>query len=151
MNNKTIEGVVGIFVLIGFLSLGFLAFSVGNGANRNNGDTYTLLARFKNSGGLNDKSSVTMAGVPIGRVSNIEIDKSRFSALITMEIQAKYDNIPIDSSASILTSGLLGAKYIGIDPGGDVLSLEDGSEIQFTQSSLVLEKLISTFLFNDQK
>ena len=94
------------------------------------------------------RAPVTIAGVTVGRVVRIDFDKERFQALVTMRIHERYDTIPADSSASILTAGLLGEKYIGIEPGADVEFLADGSVITFTQSAIVLENLVSKYLFN---
>ena len=116
-----------------------------------NEGSYTLIAHFENASGLKVKSVVSMAGVPIGRVTDISFDASTYDARITMRIDADYKTIPSDTSASILTAGLLGEKYIGLTPGGLDEFLQEGNIIELTQSSLVLEKLISQFLFNSSK
>jgi len=109
---------------------------------------YRVLARFTNIGGLKVRSPVTMAGVTIGRVSNIAFDNSTYEAVVTMKIDRSHDTIPEDTFANIFTAGLLGEQYIGLDPGGSTSYLRDGSEITHTQSALILEQIIGQFLFN---
>ncbi len=151
MNNKLAETLVGLFLLAGILSLGFLALRVGNMGAVGGGDSYQVTARFENIGGLAVKAPVTLAGVRIGRVTAIDVDRELFSAVVTLEIESGYDNLPRDTSASILTAGLLGAQYIGLDPGGDFEALRDGDRIDLTQSAVVLENLIGQLLFNQTK
>lgn len=148
MNRKTLELWVGLFVAAGILALAMLAFKVGNLATADVRDAYTLKARFDNIGGLKVKSPVTMAGVRIGRVTDITFDNGRYQAVVTMSIDGRYKKIPSDTSASILTSGLLGEQYVGLEPGGADDYLKDGDSLQLTQSALVLEKMIGQFLFN---
>ena len=119
LGRKSLELWVGLFVAAGILGLAMLAFKVGNLTSADVLDGYKITARFDNVGGLKVKAAVTMAGVRIGRVSAISFDDKRYQALVTMDIDGRYKNIPKDSSASILTSGLLGDQYIGIEPGGD--------------------------------
>jgi phospholipid/cholesterol/gamma-HCH transport system substrate-binding protein len=111
-------------------------------------DGYKLKARFENIGGLKVKSAVTMAGVRVGRVTHIYFDTDRYQAVVVMDIDGRYKSIPKDTSASILTSGLLGEQYVGLDPGGDDAFLKDGDTLQLSQSAIVLEKMISQFLFS---
>jgi len=111
-------------------------------------ETYEVTARFENVGSLKDRAPVAMSGVTIGRVQEVVFDADRLNAKVTFVIDKKYDRIPEDSDASILTAGLLGSQYIGLAPGGSDMYLEDGSEIQFTQSAVVLENLISKYLFS---
>ncbi len=151
MNSKLSETLVGLFLLAGIVSLGFLALRVGNMGAMGGGDTYRVTARFDNIGGLAVKAPVTLAGVRIGRVASIEVDQELFSAVVGMEIESGYDNLPRDTSASILTAGLLGAQYVGLDPGGDFEPLRDGDRIDLTQSAVVLENLIGQLLFNQTK
>ncbi|GJL81719.1 MAG: outer membrane lipid asymmetry maintenance protein MlaD [marine bacterium B5-7] len=151
MNSKVLEFTVGLFILAGIAALGYLALGVGNMGTLSGGETYRVSARFDNIGGLAVKAPVTLAGVKIGRVSRIVVDPELFRAEVTMEIDAAYDNLPLDSGASILTSGLLGAQYIELDPGGDIEFLKDGSRIDITQSAVVLEHLISQFFFSQNK
>ena len=148
LGRKSLELWVGLFVAAGILALAMLAFKVGNLTSADVLDGYKITARFDNVGGLKVKAAVTMAGVRIGRVSAIAFDDKRYQALVTMDIDGRYKNIPKDSSASILTSGLLGDQYIGIEPGGDDTYLKDGDTIIRTQSALVLEKLIGQVLFS---
>lgn len=148
MNRKTLELWVGLFVAAGILALAMLAFKVGNLATADVRDAYTLKARFDNIGGLKVKSPVTMAGVRIGRVTDITFDNGRYQAVVTMSIDGRYQKIPSDTSASILTSGLLGEQYVGLEPGGAEDYLKDGDTVQLTQSALVLEKMIGQFLFS---
>ncbi len=148
MNRKVLEMWVGVFVAAGLLALAMLAFKVGNLATADVKDAYTIKARFDNIGGLKVKSPVTMAGVRIGRVSEISFDNGRYQAVVTMSIDGRYRKIPSDTSASILTSGLLGEQYVGLEPGGADDYLKDGDSVQLTQSALVLEKMVGQFLFN---
>jgi phospholipid/cholesterol/gamma-HCH transport system substrate-binding protein len=148
INRKSLELWVGLFVAAGILALGMLAFKVGNLTSGDVLDGYKITARFDNVGGLKKKAAVTMAGVRIGRVSAIEFDSNKYQALVTMDIDGRYKNIPKDSSASILTSGLLGDQYIGIEPGGDEAYLQSGETVLHTQSALVLEKLVGQVLFS---
>src|SRR5690606_34078626 len=109
---------------------------------------YTVTARFTNVGSLKVRAPVAMAGVTIGRVEGIEVDPERLDAVVTLMIDSRYATIPADSSASILTAGLLGEKYVGIEPGADIEYLGSGDEVLFTQSAVVLENLISKYLFD---
>jgi phospholipid/cholesterol/gamma-HCH transport system substrate-binding protein len=148
VNRKTLELWVGLFVAAGILALAMLAFKVGNLGTVDVKDAYALKARFDNIGGLKVKSPVTMAGVRIGRVSDITFDNGRYQAVVTMSVDGRYKKIPSDTSASILTSGLLGEQYVGLEPGGAEDYLKDGDSLQLTQSALVLEKMIGQFLFS---
>lgn len=148
MQSRMVELWVGVFVAVGLAALAMLAFKVGNLSGTDIGDSYTVEARFDNVGGLNVKAPVTMAGVRIGRVSAINVDKDQYMAVVKMDIGSNYDNLPEDTSASILTSGLLGAQYVGLEPGGATEFLQDGDEITLTQSALVLEQLIGQFIFS---
>ncbi|OGI48965.1 MAG: outer membrane lipid asymmetry maintenance protein MlaD [Candidatus Muproteobacteria bacterium RBG_16_65_34] len=148
MNRKTLELWVGLFVAIGLLALAMLAFKVGNLTTADVLNSYRIKARFENIGGLKVKSAVTMAGVRIGRVSEVSFDSVRYQAVVTMDIDGRYKTIPTDTSATILTAGLLGEQYVGLEPGADEVYMKDGETIRLTQSALVLEKLIGQFLFN---
>ena len=148
LSRKSLEMWVGLFVAAGILALAMLAFKVGNLATADVQSSYRIQARFDNVGGLKKKAAVTMAGVRIGRVADIAFDDKRYQALVTMDIDGRYNNIPKDSSSSILTSGLLGDQYIGIEPGGDEAYLQNGDTILRTQSALVLEKLVGQVIFN---
>ena len=147
MARKGIETLVGLFVLLGLAALVFLALKAANlAAFANNGDSYTLQARFDNIGGLKPRAPVRSAGVVVGRVTAIGLDPQRFQGLVTMEIQRAY-RFPRDSSAKIQTAGLLGDQYIGLEPGGSDDDLEPNDIITQTQSAVVLENLIGQVLF----
>ncbi len=145
---RTIELGTGLFVLLGILSLLFLTTQTSNLETYLNADGFIVTARFDNVGGLAVRAPVTMAGVTIGRVDSIGFDPEGFQAVVNLRIDPQYTDIPEDSDASILTSGLLGGQYVGINPGGSLDALRDGSEIQFTQSAIVLEDLIGRFLLS---
>ncbi|MHB1228920.1 MAG: outer membrane lipid asymmetry maintenance protein MlaD [Halothiobacillus sp.] len=144
---RSIEIVVGAFVLAGIMALLVLTFKWSDfGTSSVSG--YTVTAQFDNIGGLSDRSPIKLSGVTIGRVEHIQIDPKTFEAVVTMVIASQYNNLPKDSFASIYTAGLLGAQYIEISPGGDTQVLKNGDKITMTQSAVVLEKIISKFLFN---
>jgi phospholipid/cholesterol/gamma-HCH transport system substrate-binding protein len=147
MNRSTIDLWVGIFVAIGLGALLFLALKVGNLASFSTADTYQVHAKFGNIGGLKVRAPVKSAGVVVGRVAEIRFDNESFEAVATMTIDAGY-RFPRDSSAKILTSGLLGEQYVGLEAGGNPEMLKDGDRLRLTQSAVVLENLISQFLFN---
>lgn len=144
---RTVELGTGLFVLLGFAALFFLTTQTTGSEAFNAKETYQVTARFQNVGNLKTRAPVSMSGVTIGRVTSIQLDPQILEATVTFVIDARYDQIPEDSDASILTSGLLGSQYIGLQPGGSEESLQDGSEIMFTQSAVVLENLISKYLF----
>lgn len=172
MTTRVTEIWVGIFIAAGLASLLMLAMKVSNLSSFSGNDGYIIEARFEDISGLKVRSAVTMAGVKIGKVSDISFDKNTFEAIVSIVIDKQYNTLPIDSSASIYTAGLLGEKYIGLEPGGgtgdcDEFSFDDsgklvmsdskqgeceqtvlaqGSKIKLTQDSLVLEKLISQFI-----
>ncbi|KIP98495.1 MULTISPECIES: outer membrane lipid asymmetry maintenance protein MlaD [Pseudomonas] len=148
MQNRTMEIGVGLFLLAGLLALLLLALRVSGLAPGNAVDTYKVYAHFDNIAGLTMRAKVTMAGVSIGRVTAIDLDRDSYTGRVTMELDGSVDNLPVDSTASILTAGLLGEKYVGISVGGDEELLADGGTIHDTQSSLVLEDLIGKFLLN---
>ncbi len=147
MDRKTIDLWVGIFMLMGFVALLFLAFKVGNLGSERNSATYTVEARFENIGGLKLKAPVKSSGVLVGRVTDIRLDGKKFQAVATLSMDKRFD-FPKDTSASILTSGLLGEVYIGLDAGGDDKNLAQGDKISITQSAVVLERLIGQLLFS---
>ena len=147
MNRSTIDLWVGFFVALGLGALLFLALKVGNMASTSTGETYTLQARFDNIGGLKVRAPVKSAGVVVGRVSGIRFDPETYQAVATLSIDARF-KFPKDTFATINTSGLLGEQYIGFDVGGDTDMLKSGDTIKKTQSAVVLEKLISQFMFN---
>jgi len=138
---------VGLFVLLGAIALVFLALRAGNMSSFSFAPTYQVQAHFDNLGGLKVRAPVKSSGVVVGRVSGISFDNERFQAIVTLDLESKYE-FPADSSISILTSGLLGEQYIGITPGGEAKMLTQGSTVQYTQSAVVLEELISKFLYS---
>jgi phospholipid/cholesterol/gamma-HCH transport system substrate-binding protein len=148
--NYTIEVGTGLFVLLGLAALAFLTTQLpGSGLQlRSAGASYIVTAKFDNIGGLKVGAPVSMAGVRIGRVDAVNIDPAELRAAVTLSIDRQYDHIPDDSDAAIQTSGLLGANYVGITAGGSSTYLRPGSEIQFTQSAIVLESLINKFFAN---
>ena len=143
--NRTSEIGTGLFVLLGFAALAFLTTQLpGSGVQlRSAGASIHLTARFDNVGDLKVGAPVTMAGVRIGRVDAVSFDPAEFKAVVALSIERRYDRIPDDSDAAIQTSGLLGAKYIGIGPGGATTFLAEGGQIEFTQSAIVLENLVN--------
>jgi phospholipid/cholesterol/gamma-HCH transport system substrate-binding protein len=147
MDKATIDLWFGAFVAAGFAALLVLALKVGNlGAERAT-ETYRVEARFDNIGGLKVRGPVRSAGVLVGRVNDIHFDNERFQASVTLALDKRY-SFPKDTTASILTSGLLGETYVGLEAGGDTKALASGDRIQITQSAVVLEKLIGQFLFS---
>ena len=148
MQSRTLEIGVGLFLLAGLLALLLLALRVSGLSAVGSGDTYRLYAYFDNVAGLTPRAKVTMAGVTIGKVVAVDLDKARYTGRVTLEVDRAVDNLPTDSTASILPAGLLGEKYIGISVGGEEEVLREGGEIRDTQSALVLEDLIGKFLLN---
>jgi phospholipid/cholesterol/gamma-HCH transport system substrate-binding protein len=146
---RSVELGTGLFVLLGFAALLFLTTQTVGGNSLSADDGFEVTARFENVGSLKDRAPVAMSGVTIGRVTSVVFDPDLLEAVVTFVIDKQYDRIPEDSDASILTAGLLGSQYIGIGAGGSDENLEDGSEIQFTQSAIVIESLISKYLFSD--
>jgi phospholipid/cholesterol/gamma-HCH transport system substrate-binding protein len=147
MNKKGIEALVGLFVLLGMLGLLFLAMRAANLTSLGERATYSVRANFDNIGGLKVRAPVRSAGVTVGRVTAISLDPKTYQGVVTMSIEKGFE-FPQDSSAKILTSGLLGDQYIGIEPGASDKSLAAGDVIKQTQSAVVLENLIGQFLFN---
>ncbi|MGH8640614.1 MAG: outer membrane lipid asymmetry maintenance protein MlaD [Burkholderiales bacterium] len=148
MDRTLIDLWVGIFVAGGIVALMVLALKVGNASTTlNMGDTYRIHAQFENIGGLKPRAPVKSAGVVVGRVDEILFDSKSFTARVTLNIDRRYP-FPKDTSVSILTSGLLGEQYAGLEAGGDDAMLKDGDTVQLTQSAVVLEKLIGQFLYN---
>ena len=145
---RSVEIGTGLFVLLGMSSLFFLTTQTTGGDDFKADSVFTVEARFENIGSLRERAPVTMSGVTIGRVTDVAFDPTSLEAVVKFVIDAKYDQIPDDSDASILTSGILGSQYIGLQAGGSDFYLEDGSEILFTQSAIVLENLIGKFLVN---
>lgn len=146
MSKKT-DFLVGLFVLLGILAAVFMMLQAGNLRTFSIGQTYHVTGKFENIGALKVRSPVKSNGVVVGRVSSIDFDNKVFKAVVGMDIEAGYQ-FPEDSSASIMTSGLLGEQYVGLTPGAEEKNLADNSEIIYTQSAVVLEELISKFLFS---
>ena len=147
MSKRGIESLVGLFVVLGILALTFIALKAANLASFGQRDGYVLQARFDNIGGLKVRAPVRSAGVVVGRVKSIRLDPKTFQGLVTMEIDRDLQ-FPRDSSAKIQTAGLLGDQYIGLEAGGDDKNLGPGDTVTQTQSAVVLENLISKFLFS---
>lgn len=148
MQIRTVEIIVGVFMLAGLIALGVLATRVSGFNVDTEADTYSVYASFENVGGLVVRSKVSIAGVEVGQVAEIRYDKDSYDARVRMEIDARVDNISVDSTASILTEGLLGGKYIGLSIGAEDEFLADGDEFTDTQSAIILEELIGQFLLN---
>ena len=147
MNRKLLDLWVGFFVAIGLAALMFLSLKVGNLSSAHLSETYSLQAKFDNIGGLKVRGPVKSAGVVVGRIADIRFDVGSYEAVVTMNIDGRY-HFPKDTFASIYTAGLLGEQYVGLDVGGDEKMLQPGETIAKTQSAVVLEKLISQFLFS---
>lgn len=147
MKQSTLELWVGIFVAIGLAAIAFLSFNIANLSTQGSGKNYTLYAEFGDIGGLKVKAPVKSAGVVIGRITKIELDTKKFVAKVTMNIDDHY-HFSQDTSAEILTSGLLGEQYIGLTQGGDETMLANGDQITLTNSALVLEQLLGKFMTN---
>lgn len=147
MKQSTIEIMVGVFVALGLAALFMLAMKVSNIAVLNDDSGYEVQVYFENIGGLKVRSPVTVAGVRVGRVTAIDFDDEIYEAVVTLRIGEDY-RLPSDSSASILTAGLLGEQYVSFEPGGAETYLKDGDRVTLSQSALVLEKIIGQVLFN---
>lgn len=147
MHRKSIDVWVGLFVLLGALSLLFLALKAGNMSTISFTKTYSITGKFDNIGGLKPQSPVKSAGVVVGRVGDISFDDKTFQAIVRLDLNPAY-KFPKDSSLKILTSGLLGEQYIGIEAGGDTNNLVEGDRITRTQSAAVLEDLINQFIYS---
>ncbi len=147
MKRSGVDLLVGLFVLLGFAALAFLALRAGNMSSALGlGPTYTATARFDNIGGLKPRAAVRSAGVVVGRVESIRFDDNTYQAEVLLALDERF-RFPKDSSVKILTSGLLGEQYIGLTPGGDEQMLAEGDRITLTQSAVVLENLIGQFLY----
>ena len=147
MNRATIDAWVGVFVAAGFAALLFLALKVGNLASFSTSETYQVQAKFANIGGLKIRAPIKSAGVVVGRVSEVRFDNESYEALVTLDLDTRFQ-FPRDTAAKILTSGLLGEQYVGLEAGGDGAMLKQGDRLRLTQSAVVLENLISQFLFS---
>lgn len=148
-HTRILELIVGAFVILGVLAVFFLTMRVSNLAGQgDSGDGFAVQAQFENIGGLKAGAPVSLAGVRVGRVTGIQIDKDTFQAVVTIQLASRYNYLPDDSNASIYTAGLLGEQYIGLAPGGSERVLQAGDTIKFTQSALILEQIIGQFLFS---
>ncbi len=147
MEKKRVEMLVGFFVLLGALALVFLSLKAANLASFSLDSTYSLTARFDNVGGLKIRAPVKSAGVTVGRISSIVFDDKNFQGVVKLDIDSRY-RFPTDTSAKILTAGLLGDQYIGLEPGADDKNLQPGESIKITQSAVVLENLIGQLIYN---
>ncbi|MCU0896473.1 MAG: outer membrane lipid asymmetry maintenance protein MlaD [Burkholderiales bacterium] len=147
MKRSTLDLWVGAFVMMGLGALLFLSLKVANLSSFNSSDTYAVYANFDNIGGLKVRAAVKSAGVVVGRVSSIEFDNQTFEAKVRIDVESRYQ-FPKDTAAKILTSGLLGDQYIGLAAGGDTANLKPGDTLKITQSAVVLESLISQFLYS---
>lgn len=147
-HNRTVEAVVGLFLMAAFIALLVLAFWVSGLTSIGNGNYYTLYADFDNIGGLKVRAPVAIAGVTVGKVSQITLDPKTFRARVTIKIENSVHDIPFDSSASILTQGLLGANYISIAPGFEEKELKPGGMIETTHSALILENVVGQLIYN---
>lgn len=143
---RTMEIGTGLFALLGIGALFFLTTQTTGSNDFDAAETFSVEARFDNIGSLKKRAPVSISGVTIGRVTGIEFDRVTLEAVVTFVIDSRYDQIPDDSDASILTAGLLGSQYIGLQAGGSEIYLEDGSQVVFTQSAIVLENIIGKFL-----
>ena len=147
MERTTLNLWVGIFVAMGIAALFGLAVKVGNLGSADIGETYRVTANFENIGGLKPRAPVKSAGVVVGRVSKIAFDPATYEAVVSLNVDKRY-NFPKDTFANIYTAGLLGEQYIGLEAGGDDATLKNGDKIMKTQDAVVLEKMISQFLYN---
>lgn len=147
-HSKTQDTLVGFFVASGIAALFYMALQVSNLGTYSSNDSYTVIAHFQNSGGLKVKSPVSVAGVRIGRVSAIRLDKESHESIVEMRIESQYNNLPSDSGVSIYTAGLLGEQYVSLDPGSSDEYLKDKSTIDITSSAIVLEEMIGKFMLN---
>lgn len=149
-STNQIELTAGLFLLLGIGALIFLSLQATGGASAIGDGSYQISANFTNVGGLEEGSDVNMAGVTIGTVQRIALDDETLNAQVTLSISERYDQLPRDTSAAIYTSGLLGSQYVALQPGGLTETLADGDKILLTQSAVVLEKLISKYMFNSE-
>ncbi len=147
---RAVEVGTGLFVLLGISALFFLTTQTTGGDSFSAKETFEVQARFENVGSLKSRAPVSMSGVTIGRIKDVHFDAESLEAVVTFVIDSQYDKIPDDSDASILTAGLLGSQYISLQAGGSDIYLENGSEIFYTQSAIVLENLIGKYLFSNK-
>jgi phospholipid/cholesterol/gamma-HCH transport system substrate-binding protein len=146
MNKTVLDLWVGLFVIVGITALLFLALKVGSTSAIKSSDSYEVVARFENIGGLKSRAPVKSAGVVVGRVADIQFDNKTYEAAVTLRLDKRYA-FPKDTSAAIMTSGLLGEQYVGLEAGGDSTKLKEHDRILITQDAVVLENLIGRFLY----
>ena len=146
--NYKVELASGIFLVLGIAALLWLALRATDFGQEIGSDTYTISARFANIGDLRESAPVKIGGVLVGMVESVELDTGSFEAIVKMSLASKFNEIPSDTGASVLTSGVLGDRYIGLEPGGAPDVLVDGDELYITQSALILEQIIGKYLFN---
>jgi len=146
--NYRVEFASGIFLMLGVAALTWLATEATNYGQELGDDSYVISARFVNVGDLKNRAPVKVGGVSIGLVEDVKLDPVTFEALVEMRIDRRINELPADTSAAILTSGVLGDRYVSLEPGGDPVFLEDGDELFITQSAVVLEQLIGKYLLN---
>jgi phospholipid/cholesterol/gamma-HCH transport system substrate-binding protein len=146
-HTSTQDTLVGLFVAAGIVGLFFLALQVSNLSSFTEQNSYTITARFENSGGLKVKSPVSAAGVKIGKVSAIHFDPKTYESVVQLSIDSQYNTLPDDTTASVFTAGLLGEQYVNLEAGGSEERLKDGGKIEITQSAIILEKALGQFLF----
>ncbi len=148
--NYKVELASGVFLMLGIAALIWLATKATNYGQDIGDEAYFVTARFTNVAELKRRAPVKIGGVTVGLVESIKLDPVTFDAVVLLRIDQRFDEIPLDTSAAILTSGVLGDRYVGLEPGGDLDVLQDGDELFITQSAIVLEQLVSKFLFNTQ-
>jgi len=148
MNTRKIEILVGLFVAAAIVAFFMLAMNVSNMSSYTGDKGYEIKAHFDNIGGLKVRSPVSASGVTVGRISSIEYSSESYEAIVSMKIESQYDKFPLDTAASVLTSGLLGEQYVGLDPGAEEDYLKQGDLIELTQSAIVLEQIIGQFLYS---
>ena len=148
MDQKKLEIIVGAFVAVGIAALVMLAMKVSNLGSFDEKNGYEVQANFENIGGLKVRAPVMLAGVRVGQVVNVHLDTATFEAVVMLKISEQYNNLPMDTSAAIFTSGLLGEQYISLEPGGEDKVLKEGSKLALTQSAIVLEQVIGQVLFS---
>ena len=148
MNTRKIEILVGLFVAAAIVAFFMLAMNVSNMSSYNGDKGYEIKAHFDNVGGLKVRSPVSASGVTVGRVTEIDYSSDSYEAIVSMKLESQYDKFPVDTAASVLTAGLLGEQYVGLDPGAEEDYLKQGDRIELTQSAIVLEQIIGQFLYS---
>ncbi len=148
MKQRILDSLVGLFILASIMALLFLAFRVSDMSFDRHADFYRVTAEFDNIGGLKVRAPVAISGVKVGEVTAIDLDKNNYRALVTMRINRRFSNIPVDTTANIFTQGILGSNYISLVPGFDEANLQSGSRIETTHSALVLENLIGQLIYS---